>query len=296
MHDVEQALDLQVGEHGGGLVENDEVGAAEQDLHDLDALLHADGHVADLLVKVDLHAVAVHEFLDRLAIVSDLEQRAVVALVAQDDVLEARHVLDEHEVLVDHADAVLDGHARAGDVHLLAANVDLALCGRVEPDEDVHERGLASAVLAQKRVDLALLDREVHVLVSVERTEALADVLHPQQLGHTYHLSMFPACTALAVPSPLLPVRSSGLDRCLCRTSQNSQTQRSFPLVAPPRGGGAGISVPRVTRHADGLVNCLVRKSYYKLAGRLTFFQFPPLIRPVLPGGRLTVLRSHFLK
>ena len=140
MHDVEQALDLDVRQDGGGLVQNDEVGAAEEHLPDLHALLHADGHLADLLVEVDLHAVALHELLDRLAVIGHLEQRRVVALVSQDDVLEARHVLDQHEVLVDHTDAVLDGNAGACDVHLLAVHEDLALGRLVQADKDVHER------------------------------------------------------------------------------------------------------------------------------------------------------------
>ena len=189
MHDVEEPLDLEVGEHGGRLVEDDEVRAAEEHLHDLDALLHADGHVADLLVEVDLHAVALHDLLDRLAVVGQLEQRRVMALVPQNDVLEARHVLDEHEVLVHHADAVLDGDAGTGDVHLLAMHEDLSLSRLVQADEDVHERGLAGAVLAQERMDLAFPYGQVNVLVGIERAEALADVFHPQQFRHVILLS-----------------------------------------------------------------------------------------------------------
>ena len=191
MHDVEQALDLEVGEDGGRLVEDDEVRAAEEHLHDLDALLHADRHVADLLVEVDVHAVALHELLDRLSVVGNLEQRRLVALIAQNDVLESGHVLDQHEVLVDHADAVLDGDARAGDVHLLAVHINLALGRLVQADKDVHERGLAGAVLAQEGVYLSLSDGKVHVLVGVERAEALADVFHPQQFCHVILLSSY---------------------------------------------------------------------------------------------------------
>ena len=75
MHDIEEALDLEVGEDGGRLVEDEEVGAAEEHLHDLDALLHADGHVGDPLVEVDLEPVAVHQLFDRLAVIRLLEQR-----------------------------------------------------------------------------------------------------------------------------------------------------------------------------------------------------------------------------
>ena len=43
-------------------------------------------------------------------------------------------------------------------VHRLAVDQDLALVGLVEPVEDVHQGGLAGAVLAEQRVDLARLD------------------------------------------------------------------------------------------------------------------------------------------
>ena len=49
----------------------------------------------------------------------------------------------------------------------------------VEAVEDVHERGLARAVLAQEGVDLAGLDGQVDVVVGHERPEGLRD---PAQL------------------------------------------------------------------------------------------------------------------
>ena len=91
---------------------------------------------------------------------------------------------------MDHADAVLDGDARRGDADLLAPDEDLALRRLIEPYEDIHQGGLARTVLAEKRVDLALLDIEGDVAVRIERTEALADVLHPQQFGHVCRLSL----------------------------------------------------------------------------------------------------------
>ena len=42
-----------------------------------------------------------------------------------------------------------------------AVDADLALVRRIEPGGDVHQRGLAGAVLAEQRVDLAGIDGEV---------------------------------------------------------------------------------------------------------------------------------------
>ena len=82
---------------------------AVERLQDLDALLLADGDVLDLasgsiakpkLVRQLAHARA------RRAVVE--EDAAVSGSVAEHDVLGDRHHRDEHEVLVHHADPVLD--------------------------------------------------------------------------------------------------------------------------------------------------------------------------------------------
>ena len=52
---------------------------------------------------------------------------------------------------------------------------DLALVGAVQPVEDVHERRLAGAVLAEEGVDLALLDGQVDVVVGDHAGEPLRD-------------------------------------------------------------------------------------------------------------------------
>ena len=164
-----------------------ELGAAVEDLQDLNALLHADGHLGDFLIEVNLQAIAVRKLLDLLLVSRSVELGAR-ALGSQDDVLQAGHGLDQHEVLVHHANA--QGHRIGGalDPHLFATIENLAIRGLVEAHEDVHERGLARSVLAQQGVDLSLANREVHVLVGVFGTEALADVLHPQQFCHVIPL------------------------------------------------------------------------------------------------------------
>jgi hypothetical protein len=57
----------------------------------------------------------------------------------------------------------------------LVVDEDLALVGAYRPVEDVHQRALARAVLAEQCVDLAGLDDEVDGVVGGERAEALRD-------------------------------------------------------------------------------------------------------------------------
>ncbi len=78
-------------------------------------------------------------------------------------------------MLVHHADAGRDGVGGTPEVHGLAVEEDLALVGPVQPEQDVHERRLAGAVLPEQGVDLSALDGEVHVLVGDDAREPLGD-------------------------------------------------------------------------------------------------------------------------
>ena len=75
-----------------------------------------------------------------------------------------------------HPDPVLDRGARRVDRDLLAVDEDLARVGMVEPVEDVHQRRLAGAVLAEQRVHLAGQQVEVDPVVREHAGEALRDL------------------------------------------------------------------------------------------------------------------------
>ena len=59
--------------------------------------------------------------------------------------------------------------ARGVEAHRLAVQLDLALVRPVEPGEDVRERRLPGAVLAEERVHLADAGLEVDVVVRERR-------------------------------------------------------------------------------------------------------------------------------
>ena len=67
------------------------------------------------------------------------------------------------------------------ELDLLAAHPDRAGVGLVQPEHDVHQRALAGAVLAEQAVDLALVERQVDVLVGDHAGERLGD---PADLEH----------------------------------------------------------------------------------------------------------------
>ena len=179
-HDREQLVHFLRCEHRGRLVEDQEVGSTIEDLEDLDALLQAQGNVLDASPGLDGDGETLLELANALLDGPVVEDRTA-ALVAQDDVLgngERRH---QHEVLVDHPDAERDGVARTADPDVAPAIADRPGVGPIEAVEDVHERGLARAVLADEGVDLALVHDEVDSIERLEITKALADAVHLEE-------------------------------------------------------------------------------------------------------------------
>ena len=171
----EELVDLAGREHRGGLVEDQDRRVPEQRLDQLDPLLLADRQVLHPGVGVDGHPEVGAEGRDALRAGVEVEQGTAAQLVAQHHVLGDRERLHQLEVLVDHADAVGDGVGRAPEAHGLALDDELAGVGLVEPEDHVHERRLAGAVLAQQAVDLAAAELEVDGVVGQDAREPLGD-------------------------------------------------------------------------------------------------------------------------
>ena len=139
--DGEQLVRLLRGEHGGRLVEDQDFRAAVQRFQNFHALLQADARLGDDGVRVDRQAVFLHKAA-RFALGRALveEQAEPARLTAHDDVLRHGKRRHEHEVLVHHADAVVDGVARAEAADLLTADGDAAARRGVDAVENVHQR------------------------------------------------------------------------------------------------------------------------------------------------------------
>ena len=76
---------------------------------------------------------------------------------------------------MDHADPGFDRITGSGEVHCGAIDANLPGGRRVQAVEDVHQRALAGAVLAQERKDLATGDTQIHIVVGQYPGELLGD-------------------------------------------------------------------------------------------------------------------------
>src|SRR5262249_47911094 len=148
---------------------------AVERLQDLDTLLLAERELPDARARIDGDPVPLAELRDTPLDVPGVHEELppLAAVVAEDDVLRDGERRDEPEVLVDHADPGIEGLAGSVELDGLAVQQDLALVGPVEAREDVRERALAGAVLAEQRVHLTLGRLEVDAVVRDDGREPL---------------------------------------------------------------------------------------------------------------------------
>ena len=181
--DLHEFIDLLRRQRSGRLVENQRLCAAVEHLQNLHALLHSDRDILNFGVRVDLHAVALREFNDPLSRRLLIDDDAARRFYAENDVVRDCERLNQHEMLVHHADPQFDGVPRSVQVDLLPVDEDLAARRLVQTVEHIHQRALAGAVLSQNGVNLALVDREIDVIVCREIAELLDDILHLDDHG-----------------------------------------------------------------------------------------------------------------
>ena len=79
-------------------------------------------------------------------------------------VLGDRHVFDQREMLVHHADAERLGVPRARDGTCASPTTTRPRSGAIEAHDALDERALAGAVLAEQRVHAAGAELERHVV------------------------------------------------------------------------------------------------------------------------------------
>ena len=110
-----------------------------------------------------------------------------VEVAAEADVLGHRQRGDDAEFLGDIGDAGVKRLVRCPQPDLFAGDFDRAGVGALQAREDLDERALSGAVLAEKRHHLAALQREVHALQGRHGAVALGNAAHAQNGIVTAH-------------------------------------------------------------------------------------------------------------
>ena len=177
--DPEQLLRLLRSEHRSRLVEDEQVGVAVERLEDLDALLLADGDVADERApdrpRARTGPTALGPAPRPLSrsgggrSCGSTPRTMFSATVITGMSMKCWCTIPIPDRIASRADENETG---------LPFSLNLSSVGPVEPVEDVHQRRLAGAVLAEQRVHFAATDVEGDLVVGDDARELLADVPH----------------------------------------------------------------------------------------------------------------------
>ena len=106
--DRKELLDFQRRQYRGGFVEDQQTRVPVERLQEFDALLLAHRQVFDRFVGIDGELELFGELPDLRRRAFEIEREAASGFSAEHDVLGDCHRLDQHKMLVDHADAESD--------------------------------------------------------------------------------------------------------------------------------------------------------------------------------------------
>ena len=170
-------------QHRRRLVEDQDLGAPVERLQDLDPLLLADADVLDARVRVDGEVErTARSALTRSSAASSSSSTfsrvgSIPSTMFSATVITGISMKCWCTIPIPRSIA----SARRADLDRFPVDQDLALVRAVEAVEDVHQRGLAGAVLAEERVHLASPQVEVDVVVRDDAWETLRDALQLEE-------------------------------------------------------------------------------------------------------------------
>ena len=177
-HDLQQLLNFLRGQHGGGLVKNQDFIVPVQHLQDFGTLLHTHGDILHQCIGVDLQAVLLGQSHNLFPCLVPLEEAVFGVLHTQNDVVQHREALHQLKVLVHHADAQGVGIIGVVDGDNFPILPDKALLRLIQAEQDAHQRGLTGAVFPQQGVDFTPAQLQGHIVVGDNSRESLGNVHH----------------------------------------------------------------------------------------------------------------------
>ena len=192
--DLVQPVRVGPGKGGGRLVHDDQPGVTAQRAQDLHLLLIGGPQAASRQVAAELEARRGGELVITAAEGAPGHEAGPARLGAEEDVLRDRQRGRDRQLLGDQDDPADDGLARGTERDRLPADQQLTAIGGDDAGQDLAQRRLPRAVLADERVDRPLLDRQADPVQGPHAAEGLGDVRQldvraPDLLGLRGHLS-----------------------------------------------------------------------------------------------------------
>src|ERR1700737_1301790 len=233
-------------ERRGRLVEDQDLGPEVNRSRDRDRLALATGKRAHRLVgvaPVDAHLAQlfVHHLLREPHVEAAGGTEATGRLGAEEEVAPDRHQRHRGEVLEDDRDARRAGVARPAEVHLETLDEDITLVVRMNPGEDLDQRRLPGAVVAEDAGHLAGSHLHADVVQGDDVAEVLADVTDLEQgrpaVGRscaTAYLAHLLALAARRRTSVLTPTARKRITPRNVEYKFGSKLAKMIPICAKP--------------------------------------------------------------
>jgi len=176
--DIEQRLGLHPVEGGGGLIQNQQAAVVDQRLADLHDLLLANLQAPHGLPGRQVPGLQPLQNPRRFRFHrAEIEQpQGGPDLTAQQHVVGNTAIRQQVEQLVDGRHATLEGISGGLRIVGLPVQCDVPRVAAHGSGEDLHQRALARAVLAQQRQDFAAADPQIHLVQRANARELLADL------------------------------------------------------------------------------------------------------------------------
>ena len=171
-----------LGEGGGGLVEDDDLGIIGDSLGNLHHLPLGNGHGAHDPVGIDLNSQLVKHLqgvLIHLALVD--HDAAHLGVAAKPEVIHDRALERLVELLVHHGYAILQCFLGAFKIDFLAIQIDVAAVFGIDAEEAFHQRGFTGAIFTHQGMDSAPFHRQGDVIQGLDAGECFGNVRHLEQ-------------------------------------------------------------------------------------------------------------------
>ena len=180
--ELDQGIDLVACQRCGWLIHNEEFGIRCQCTADRHELTSGNAEIGDLRFRIEFNADLRHRGHGGHAHRGPVDPAQAAKMVAHRDVLGDSEVGEEREILIDDLDAAMRGADRIQFWIFLAGNDDPAASfRRLDAGNDLYKCRLAGAVLADKAVHLADLQRQIDIAKRMHATEALRNAGHLQE-------------------------------------------------------------------------------------------------------------------
>ncbi len=194
--DLEQQARFLLGQRGGRLIHDQHFGIKRKRLGDFHHLALRHGKAAHQRIWMDIDTEAIETAFGIGTQLLAVDQETFSRFARKIDVFGNAQMRNEIEFLVNDGDAGGFRFERRGVLDLLALMQDRAAGRLIDAADDLHQRGLASAVLAADGVNFAGAQVETHIAQSLDAGELLADVIEAQK--RTGRLKCVMPCVIMA--------------------------------------------------------------------------------------------------